>query len=1163
MRAASRDLGLAALFLGLAAPGAGAQGDRPLALVSGDFDEDGAPELISAYGARGSGVLLRQGRKAPSAADLPLSPDLLGTGDFDGDGHLDVVAASLGGDELCWLLGDGRGGFARRERTPLPGTVTALVTGEVDRPDGLADVMVALDGASGPQVQVFEWPTGAMHAKPEVIRLPAPAIALALGPLDDGYEIDLVAAAGAELVIVSGRDRRLSAYVSTQEDVGPPAVVRVPLRGSARALAVGDFVGDWRSEIGVLFEDGSIRLVERTAAEGRRAGKAATSRSASTWRESRSIGVAGATDPDIPAAGLLARARVAGSAKDALVVADPARRQIHVAAVRRGRLDRPTLVSRDVDGAPLVVLAMRVNADALSDIVVLSSGREAPAALLSEPTRSFVINSAGDESDPNLGTATDDGLCDVNLGTPGEQCTLRAALENAIATTRDAQFTFDLGVASTIQITSPLPPLLGVVTMDGTLTGAITRVTLDGSSAGTSTNGLELRGGDSALRNLRVTGFSGHGLLISGTPPPGEGRHIVEGCAFDGNGGHGVFIEGGTPSNTLHGNEIAFNGLDGVHIGTPLFAGFPGGGNAIVDNPLIFQNGGHGVFDGDTPSNTINRNKISRNGGDGVQLTGQDAQGNLVQGNIIGADGTNGGDGVVNDNAPQTTIGGAGAGQGNRVAGDHNGIRLQGGLLDGIRITGNFLDQDQTGAKFDVGILAIRSGKLLTVEGNVFEKLDATGTAIKAHLDSSTNYNFRANRAEIAMKVGSELTFEEGLTLNLDYSSNVHVNNELALRLVESTGEIKLTSSNLQVNGGKGTEFVLKAKGEKKLSGWTVTGGGSLKFVADLTSDVRATVRADGLVIADSNKDAIDASFSGQGELGFALLNTQVQGAKADGFRFEAFAGVGAHAKVDVTNSHVSGVRATGSAGLRFSNHSASIDVLRAEVNTGDFRDFDVNFLFFKVELRHTVTACSATGGGIGILLDGGTLASISDCNISDNSLAGVLVQGGSGATLTGNTLTANGTGVAVVGSGPATALVGNSIFGNSRLGVDLGDDGVTANDPGDADIGPNGLQNYPVVTSAIRDATTTRIQGTLNSVANAPFTLRFYGSGACHASGFGEGEVFLGSTAVTTDGSGNASFDVTFPLTTTHVTATATDDAGNTSEFSACRAARRRRPVP
>ena len=56
------------------------------------------------------------------------------------------------------------------------------------------------------------------------------------------------------------------------------------------------------------------------------------------------------------------------------------------------------------------------------------------------------------------------------------------------------------------------------------------------------------------------------------------------------------------------------------------------------------------------------------------------------------------------------------------------------------------------------------------------------------------------------------------------------------------------------------------------------------------------------------------------------------------------------------------------------------------------------------------------------------------------------------------------------------------------------------------------------------------------------------------YKSNFGEGKTYLGSVTVTTNGSGNASFNATLSVPVTvgaFVTATATSSTANTSEFS------------
>jgi len=167
--------------------------------------------------------------------------------------------------------------------------------------------------------------------------------------------------------------------------------------------------------------------------------------------------------------------------------------------------------------------------------------------------------------------------------------------------------------------------------------------------------------------------------------------------------------------------------------------------------------------------------------------------------------------------------------------------------------------------------------------------------------------------------------------------------------------------------------------------------------------------------------------------------------------------------------------------------------------------------------------------------------------NGSNNNVGGTA----SGAR---NTIAHNGGDGVSVSGGTGHAIRGNSIFSNTSLGIDLGPDGVTPNDAGDGDTGPNNLQNFPVLTSATSGSTT--VQGTFNSTPTTQFTLEFFHGTSCDPSGNGEGEGFLGSTTVMTNGSGNASFSIAFPQTVPpgrFITATATDPGGNTSEFSGC----------
>lgn len=181
------------------------------------------------------------------------------------------------------------------------------------------------------------------------------------------------------------------------------------------------------------------------------------------------------------------------------------------------------------------------------------------------------------------------------------------------------------------------------------------------------------------------------------------------------------------------------------------------------------------------------------------------------------------------------------------------------------------------------------------------------------------------------------------------------------------------------------------------------------------------------------------------------------------------------------------------------------------------------------------------------------------------NGANGIELFGSDGVTVggatsgTANIIAFNGaTGVRV--SGDITLgdrIVGNSVFLNAGQGLDLGADGRTDNDVDDPDAGPNLLQNFPVIASARAGRDGTILKGRLNSTPGRTFTIQFFSNPPATD----EGKTFLGQKSVSTDADGDAEISFrTRKRAAGSVTATATDPAGNTSEFSAPKTVSRRR---
>jgi len=205
--------------------------------------------------------------------------------------------------------------------------------------------------------------------------------------------------------------------------------------------------------------------------------------------------------------------------------------------------------------------------------------------------------------------------------------------------------------------------------------------------------------------------------------------------------------------------------------------------------------------------------------------------------------------------------------------------------------------------------------------------------------------------------------------------------------------------------------------------------------------------------------------------------------------------------------------------------------------------------------------------------------------NIIEGTTYGITdTGGGTNVLIRENLITRNRMGIGVSGNASQATITQNSIYDNGQplvslstsaggttdpnspalLGIDLGINGVTANAAaGNCSApGPDSAQNYPVLNAATSSWQEGELvlNGSLPACPNASYVVELFANQRLNAAGFAEGELYLGSIAVTTDSTGNASFhfrrslDDALPRDVRQAwfTATARTAAGGTSEFSA-----------
>jgi hypothetical protein len=629
----------------------------------------------------------------------------------------------------------------------------------------------------------------------------------------------------------------------------------------------------------------------------------------------------------------------------------------------------------------------------------------------------------------------------------------------------------------------------------------------------------------------------------------------------------GVVVFNGATDNTVGGtaagarNVISGNDGPGVQLAGAGTSGNVVAGNFIGTDPTgtaAVANATSGVLvDAAASGNTVGgtsagaRNVISGNTGDGVTLEDAGTLGNVVAGNFIGtnADGSHelhNDSGVsLGSGASSNTVGGTAAGAGNLISGNNLvGVILAGAATQHNTVAGNLI-----GTNFD-GTLALGNGG----GGGVDLTAGASNNTVGGTTPAARNVI--SGNLSHGVVIGGPGT-----------SGNVVAGNYVG---TNAAGTAALGNGTADAFAD-GVQIAAGASGN--LVGGTDAGAGNV-----ISGNPGAGVGIEG---AGTTGNTVAGNHIGTNAAGTAAVGNGFRGVQiAAGASGNLVGGTTAGAGNLISGNGLNGVLITGAGttGNTVAGNDIGTDVTGTLALGNGFGGVNLDSGASGNTIGGTVAAARNVISGNGALANGvvisaaGTMGNTVAGNFIGTQADGVtaLGNGGDGVLITGsagpntvggtdpgsgNVIAHNSKGVVLAGPGgfgtPAGAgnrFLGNRIFANAGPGIDLGDDGATANDPGDGDTGPNNLQNFPVLTSAAG----TTVTGTLNSTPGTSFRIELFATPAGGPSG--AGQTFLGFTDVTTDAAGNAGFTATVAAVPAGqgVAATATNSTtGDTSEFS------------
>lgn len=616
-------------------------------LATADFDEDGMPDLVVArVGESGTTVSMLSGNVRsihPNASidgvnvpDIPadqpffrregiadtslsdVAAEFVGAGDFNVDGHRDVVLADNKCQCLVYLLGDGKGGFPTRDSAPVGFNIRVLKVAEVNRYDGLEDVVLGVDSPNGGgAIIVYESPKGALPATPEAYLTKNQISDLSIGTIDKDHLYDIAVSNGSELTVIWGRDRKLTWEPEVRTKIPRAEQSAFATSGELTSVAIANFRSDEWNDIVTLNESGELVLFE-----GHR-------------RDLSGKSIAGNYSADSK----IGSGRFSSAPVDCLLFSPIGGSNATVVSLENGA-DKPNIhaiQALSTDSSTGFMLSMRLNTDAMDDLVTTTSA--GIDVLTTAPLTAFVVTNTN-----SSGTGS-----------------FAQAVVNANANPGADVITFNIPGTGPHLITLIQPIVIAdPVEIDGTSQPEFSGSPLIEIKQGflDLAPGLTVSGGNSRLHGLRLRDFfriqndGGGGLRLMDV-----GGNIIDANVFgaaSGDLGRNFFgvevtsngnLVGGTSltsSNIIRrngvGTYVLASGVNTVQ-GNKIIGNTQGGsGNGIVtrgdNNGLLIGGTAPGAGNSVHDNSSLSPNGFS---GYGLNLSGS---GMTVQGNLIGADST-------------------------------------------------------------------------------------------------------------------------------------------------------------------------------------------------------------------------------------------------------------------------------------------------------------------------------------------------------------------------------------------------------------------------------------------------------------------------------------------------------------------------------------------